>query len=185
MADIANQVEWLSTTKLMSLGLLKPNRFKVEITPPQAAVANGGLPDANTILAFHAFGAQVSNIQMDVKTANYNTWINHSFGDKTDQDLQISFLENAEMRIRKFFMEWIRLGFDPETKARGFPKDLEASEIKITPLDEQLKPQKIYDIFKYAVPFIINDLNYSMESENQYLRTDVTFKFKIHDIVSG
>jgi hypothetical protein len=79
----------------------------------------------------------------------------------------------------------MRLGFDFQSKKRGYFDDFKAGFIEVYALNNQGKIGKRKDIYTDVIPFEINDLNYDMAQENQILKTEVKFKFIIHDVINA
>lgn len=160
--------------------LLRPNRFTIEFSGWPSAVDSS---ITNSDLANNVMGVQVSPISMDVGTINLNSWILNYFKERTDADLSITFLETHNLKIRNHFNEWMRLGFDFQSKRRGFFDDIKGEWIKIWALDNKGKKGEKCDYYREVFPFEVNDINFDMAQENQIFKTEVKFKFVIHDVI--
>ena len=158
--------------------LIRPNRFKVKISNLPS-----GVPGDTQQLSLNAMGAQVSPISVDIGVVNLNSWILNYYKERTDADLSITFLDTVNLDVRSTFNEWMRLGFDFQSKRRGFFDDIKAGFIEVIPLDNKGKDGRRKDVYTEVFPFEINDLNYDMAQENQILRTEVKFKFIVHDVI--
>lgn len=103
-------------------------------------------------------------------------------GERSDQDLRITFLEDSNMSARRFFDKWIARAYNPYTKVRNYPQDFSATDCVIKTFN-QAGEVTYFDQFIEPFPFEINDLDFG-RSTYDIVNTQVTFKYKQHLIKS-
>lgn len=161
-----------------SKGLLKSNKFIVEINKPFPIPAEAGM--TLNKLMWNAAGATVSNQSMQVYSHNINTTSRHFYKMRADSDLQIVFIEDANLSCRQFFTRWMRQGYDVNTLRRGYNSEI-IGTIYVFPLNAEGQAEA-GDAFYEAFPTDIASMDYSFFNEDVMVRTSVTFKFKWHDM---
>lgn len=159
---------------------LRGNRFEVRFYFKQ------GLD--TEILRWHAFAVNVSGIELQTEEMDIQEIKRYYLKNRTDDDLQISFLESADLKIRKFFYDYLDkygLHFNAtnQTYRRNFVDEYYISKIEVVPYFRDGKPSKTYDVFEKCLLYKISDLNFDLSNEDQLVRTDINFKFKFHKIV--
>lgn len=180
MSDYTNIEKFIGSSfiKKSKTGLLRPNRFKVFISPPNKL--SGGLSGED--ITFNAVAVQNPEIEVSVKDLMLNNRRWSYYEERIDSDLMITFLETPDLKISRYFNEWIRLGFDVITKKRKFLKDIVGNSIKVVPLNADGTLSTHCHVFYEVFPFGIGDINYDFESENQIQKITVKFKYVVHDI---
>ena len=181
--------EFLSNTLLDSQeGLLRPNRFAVAIEIP--AIVDfldedlTDLTEMGRILSFGVQSVQCPNIGIEMGVINTNNQVLNYMKERSDADLSVTFLEDSNLTVRRFFNGWMRAGYDPATKARRYPKDIWAEHIQVHPVHADGKTSKSGDIFFRCIPYDIIDMNYDMSAENSIQKIEVKFKYSVHDVVN-
>lgn len=162
-------------------GILRSNRFRVEINPPEMLLKQNS---SNIVekLTYNVLSISCPQISMDLGNAEINTWFKYYYKGRTDSDLSISFLESSDLEIRRFFESWIRLGFDPITKIRKYIDDIsKGTSIILYPLGNNTNPEYA-EIFEEIFPYEINNLEFNYSEDNSILKTEVKFKFIFHYI---
>lgn len=160
-------------------GLVRANRFFVEVEAPYNIVSSSEGVSQN-VLSWNASMVNVSSIDVGIESRNINTVTRHLYKSRQDSDLNITFLEDVDLSIRRFFSRWIRQGYDINTLRRGFPDELKG-EIRVYPIgpDGQITAG---DVFYECVPSSIASMDFSSFNDDVLIRTSVTFKFKWHDM---
>lgn len=181
MTDYGSFDKWIQKSKLLAEGILRPNRFKVEMTYPQG-MSQSSKALGEEYATFRIMSAQVSNIGMDSGKLDINQVTINYYKQRSDMDLSLGFIDTSDLKLREFFNKWMRIGYDADTRVRGYTNDLKCAFIKIFPLDETGKASSKHDIFYDCIPFEISDINYDMGQENSYVKTEVKFKFVVHEI---
>lgn len=113
------------------------------------------------------------------------------YSKKEYQDLSISFIETADLKIKNFFKYWISRGFDDITgQRRFFPDDISAKIIVYPLLPNGSKifvnkegEEGFYncEIFCKCLPYEVADYEYDVTDSDSTLKlTEVKFAYRYH-----
>lgn len=157
-------------------GLLRSNRFLVELHTPKGFSPKGvGVTD----LSFNAMQVGCPTISVETGGMEINSWMQWYYKTRNDSDLSITFLETPDLKVRSFFESWINYGYDNAKRKRRYIDEIVAAYFKVWPLDAMGNRSKC-DVFTEVFPFEVNSLEYNVGDENNILKTEVKFKFKLH-----
>lgn len=163
--------EFISQVK--SEGLARDNRFLVEITPPQALFNNGvarklSLYCQNVSLPGLNFASNPVTTYGEQREVIYN---------RQFEPLNMEFLGDNPMRIKKFFDQWQQLIIDPVTRLVSYYQDyigtVEISQIDVS--DEERATYKVR-LFE-AFPKTVSPMNYTASSKD-VSKVQVSFEYK-------
>jgi hypothetical protein len=107
---------------------------------------------------------------------------------KEYQDISISFIESADMKMKNFFKYWISRGYNDITGERKFFPDDISGIIRVYPLKpngdaiETLDGQDFCcEIFYKAMPYEVSDYDLDNTQEDTNLNTiEVKFAYRAH-----
>lgn len=169
-----------------SYGLLKANRFEVRISgvpvEVQARHMNLMLETDTDVLKWNCLAASCPNIGVELQQTNVNARNRFLYKLRTDADISLQFLETSDLLLRRFFNDWLKLAYDPQTMGRIYPVAVKANRMEIRPLSQD-GTSVAFDVFEDVYPYEINNLDYNHGSEDTLLRTEVKFKFVFHDVI--
>lgn len=165
-------------------GLLRSNKFMIQIIAPPAiekiAASIGGDFNLDS-LVWNCVGATVTDFNCDMGQNQINGVPRNYYKNRQDSDLGLTFLDDNELRIRRFFAAWMAMGFDLANQSRGYYDDVAAKTIKVfpvTPTGEKIAA----DVYVSALPYQISNIDYNAHNEDVLIRTDVKFKYTFHEI---
>lgn len=164
-------------------GILRANRFVCIIDLPlidKASATYNSIKNSE-LLMWHCFSANCPDYAIDIESTEVNSWNRLYFKSRTDQDLELTFFETADLKLRSFFAAWIDEGYNNVTMSRRYIKEIEAKSLKIIPINGNSIGVKS-DIFWDVVPSSVNSLDFDVSAENSYLKTSVKFKYRFHTI---
>ena len=158
-------------------GVLRPERFVVHIQLP--GLMKGKINE--DVLIFNIESFQCPNLQMELAEIEINS-IKHAYYKKrNDSNFSITFYESSEYYFRKFFYEWINLGFDMKKGIRKYIDDIIAPRVEIAPIGMNDSINNA-DVFEKVYPISINDLDYDYSKTGEILKTKVEFTYVYHTI---
>lgn len=159
---------------------LRGNRFIVGFNTPYKSM--------DTFFSNSVSSVTVPNFGVGVGELEINDWKYYYLKGRTDGDLRIEFNENDKLDIRYYFTGWIHnYGFNLLTRERQYIETMsgvgstdaaEGYSITIT-TDRGGRSDKFFGVF----PIDVGGLNYNYNSENEVLKTEVTFKYITHKVV--
>jgi len=162
-------------------GLQYKHNFLVTLSslPPLLNNENVSTED----LSWNAIDVSVPGISLGIGSNQVAGRPRYFTQERQDQDLSITFLDNTNMEIRRFFEEWMALAFNPYIKLRKYPSEYQAPELNVNTMN-QFGKLTYMDCFLDVFPYLIDDLDFS---RNQYeiIKTKVTFKYRVHVIDSA
>jgi hypothetical protein len=156
-------------------GLSRPNRFEVVITPPSKLSSSFG---ESYLSSLYVEQASLPLLNLSVKSfkifgPSYQRPISSEYG---GEGLSLTFHVDREMRIRKFFEEWMHIIVDPDKFTVGYQSDYIA-DVYIKQLDEQ--DNVTYEVkLIEAFPRSMNMLELNNGSTNQTHRLNVVFAYR-------
>jgi hypothetical protein len=163
-------------TNVNSLGLAKPNRFEVEIFFP-GSLATQLIAQQDTLSLFcesSTFPSQNIGVkQQRIYGPNYQRPVSVDYG---GEGIPMTFLVDANMRIKSIFDIWISKIVDPIQYFVYEPSSY-VSQLKIKQLDEQ--DNVVYTVvLEDAFPRSIGMLELSNSAQNQVHKLNVTFAYR-------
>jgi len=170
-------------------GLLRGNRFKLFLHPPNNQKLNDAavklrLDVQGNFLVWNVLQVSCPNILIDIGSSQVNSRPRYYFKNRQDNDLSIMFLESGDLAIRRYFDEWIKIGFDNMKKERDYISKVWAETVQVFPID-LAGAIDAYDIFHKVIPYSVSNIDYSHDQKDAIVRTEVRFKYAIHDVGSG
>lgn len=171
-------------------GLLRPSQFIASIQIPVVIkdMLDSDVQDIDNMqksLMFNIQAIQCPGIGHDMGVLNTNNQLLYYHKERTDADLSMTFFEDANLTVRRFFTGWMRAGFDPKTKLRRFPDKVWSEVIQVHPLLSNKKVSPFGDVFLRCTPYELIDMNYDMTTENTIQKIEVKFKYSVHDVVDA
>jgi hypothetical protein len=154
-------------------GLLRPNRFICKIGTATRTIPKDMQWD---VLEF-----QCPGISLSLGESEVDAHMHYYLKTRSDTELSIVFLETADLKIRKFWHDFMKDGFDHENQKRNYIEKISIRDMKIIPIDSK-GYGKYCDYFDKVFPFEISELQYNMESEDSILKTTVKFKYSFHKV---
>ena len=174
MNDFSNPLIFISNSNLFK-GLQYQQNYRVKINKPPADFPSELLTEE---LTWNAIEVSTPGVTLGVTGANINGRPVYYAQERADQDLQITFLEDASLSCRRFFEGWMQLMFNPFDKLREYPLFFQSDNVTISSTNPSGKIE-YEDIFIDVFPFQISDINYN-KSGNEITKTAVSFKFRTH-----
>lgn len=163
-----------SSSMLSDNGLANKSRFLVEI-PLSGDIEKFFNMD---FLRWNVLSASVPGVDMAVSMTSINQRPRYFGTERADQDVQLTFLESADMPIRRGFDKWIGLIWDPFTGIRQYPDDYTVESMKIWSLSAAGQGV-YYDEFQGIFPYNIADLDWDTAGY-EIVPTVVKFKYRTH-----
>lgn len=175
-------INWFKeqSTLADNLGLPLANRFVCLLNAPkfEPFLANGWLE-------LQVIAVDCPNISIDSSEVELNGSKRFYFRGRGDGDLTITFLETPDLTLRRFFYEWIKQAVDVRpggSVVRNYMDTYAASEMMVAPLDYSGRAWH-GDKFIKVFPTNVHDISYNYGSSNEIIKTLVTFKYVLHQIV--
>ena len=156
-------------------GLARNNRFEVIIAPPKG-LADRGPESALASLYVEQASVPLLNIfakPFKIFGPTYQRPITSEYG---GEGMPITFHVDRDMRIRRFFEDWMHLIVDPVRFTVGYQEDY-ISDIFIRQLDEQNNITNEIKLIE-AFPRNINLMDLNNNSSNQTHRLNVLFAYR-------
>jgi hypothetical protein len=156
-------------------GLARNNRFEVIITPPRG-LSNRGSESELASLYVEQASVPLLNIfakPFKIFGPTYQRPITSEYG---GEGMPITFHVDRNMRIRRFFEDWMHLIVDPDRFTVGYQENY-ISDIFIRQLDEQNNITNEIKLIE-AFPRNINLMDLNNNSSNQTHRLNVLFAYR-------
>lgn len=174
-----------------SNGVMRLNRFVGIIDVKQLKPNFQGLQHNNEVedygndfLAWNIFKINCPAFRLETDTREVDAIPRHYFKSWQHDDLEVSYLESADMKIRHYFFEWLESALSSRTLTRNYYDDVMAKWFIIYPLNFQGQAER-YEIFEDVVPTEINSINYDVADDgSQTVLTTVKFKYIRHRLLS-
>jgi hypothetical protein len=177
-AEFLNIQSFLQNSTLFDThGILRSNRFMVLLNTP-AAFNQGRSPDW---LEWQVLNVYCPDITIDTESIEVNALPFYYLKSRTDQDLEIGFLDSADLVVRSFFYKWINAGFNQISRKRAYIDDIAAGQMKIFPLDSVGKAVRA-DVLYCVFPVSVSSIDYDLSAENQFIKTSVKFVARYHTV---
>ena len=168
--NLAGAMAWLRAENSYAV----PNRFEVIITSPSKVAS---LRDQRKVsLRCETINLPGRNLNTITDAMPYGTTREVVDGVTYAEDITMTFAASCGLEERVFFEKWQELAFNKETWNVGYYDDY-VKTIDIYLMDRQDKRRygvKLYEAFPTTIGAI--DLSYS--SNNEIIRTPVTFSFR-------
>lgn len=164
-------------------GTLQTNRFKVMISPPRLLTRSTGMMER---LSYRAESARVPGLAIDATEVRRTgvgprekVAVNVGFS-----DMGITFIEEGNNDVFKFFYTWVNGIFDftgsrggsNPTYSTAYKRDYVSEKIEIYVYDNSGKlVNKV--VLKEAFPISLSETNLSWSDNNQLYKLNVTFAY--------
>tara|TARA_B100000749_G_scaffold125825_1_gene96583 strand:- start:465 stop:1163 length:699 start_codon:yes stop_codon:yes gene_type:complete len=176
-----NLNQWIAVLRGEDGGYAVPNRFEVIIAyPPKMG---GGYRRWGTAHDVRSISLRCESVNLP--GVNLNTLTDSNIYGPTREivdgvtyaeDITMVFVANAGLEERVFFEEWQKMAFDPVTWDIGYYHDY-VSDIDLYLLDRQ--DQRRFGLkFREAFPKTIAATDLSQSSNNEIIKTSVSFAFR-------
>ena len=174
MSKFENPGDFLANSNIFK-GLQYQQNFIVHVQRPSLNFSSEVTLEE---LTWNAMEVSTPGISLGVTGTSINGRSIYLTQERADQDLKITFLEDASMSCRRFFEAWMQLMYNPFNKTRAYPEDYQSKNITIWSTNPSGKIE-YGDVFVDIFPFEIDDINYN-KSGNEITKTSVNFKFRTH-----
>ena len=156
-------------------GLARSNRFEVIIAPPRGLSDRGSESELASLYVEQASVPLLNIFAKPFKIfgPTYQRPITSEYG---GEGMPITFHVDRNMRIRRFFEDWMHLIVDPVRFTVGYQEDY-ISDIFIRQLDEQNNITNEIKLIE-AFPRNINLMDLNNNSSNQTHRLNVLFAYR-------
>jgi hypothetical protein len=156
-------------------GLARNNRFEVIITPPRGLSDRGSESELASLYVEQASVPLLNIFAKPFKIfgPTYQRPITSEYG---GEGMPITFHVDRDMRIRRFFEDWMHLIVDPVRFTVGYQENY-ISDIFIRQLDEQNNITNEIKLIE-AFPRNINLMDLNNNSSNQTHRLNVLFAYR-------
>jgi hypothetical protein len=156
-------------------GLARNNRFEVIITPPRGLSDRGSESELASLYVEQASVPLLNIFAKPFKIfgPTYQRPITSEYG---GEGMPITFHVDRNMRIRRFFEDWMHLIVDPARFTVGYQENY-ISDIFIRQLDEQNNVTNEIKLIE-AFPRNINLMDLNNNSSNQTHRLNVLFAYR-------
>ena len=156
-------------------GLARNNRFEVIIAPPRGLSDRGSESELASLYVEQASVPLLNIFAKPFKIfgPTYQRPITSEYG---GEGMPITFHVDRDMRIRRFFEDWMHLIVDPVRFTVGYQEDY-ISDIFIRQLDEQNNITNEIKLVE-AFPRNINLMDLNNNSSNQTHRLNVLFAYR-------
>lgn len=171
---------FISNSILGSSSLLRLNRFYGNIECP-ILFSNDMLKYSD--LSWNMFQVNCPAMKLGIETKEIDTIPRYFIKNWELEDLTISFIESADLKILSFFYEWMRiLGLDSITYNRNYFNDIVSPSFKIYPLDNN-NIGKVFHEFREVMPFSISNYDFNLSgTDDDVVMTTISFKYRTHSI---
>lgn len=162
-------------SKIFKDSLARTNRFEVEILPPPGLTGAGVFSDTVSLYCEQAVIPQLSIgvKQLRMFGPSHQRPTNIDYG---GDGMSLTFHVDRDMRVRKFFENWMHIIVDPNNFTVSYQEDY-ISQIKVRQLDEN--NNVTHEIAFYeAFPRNINVMELNHSAQNQTHRINVLFAFR-------
>lgn len=167
----------------------RPNRFWVSVGDPANAIVKMG-NDNNASLQvwqqYHEFlaksaslpGREIGNIELNWQGMKYNI-----AGDPTFTDITLTFINNYEWDLRKFFEAWMEVMAQMDSNERSQPASYKSDIIELKQLGRTSSDVLATYRLIGAYPTSISAIELSQASENQDEEVTVTLKYDYFEVI--
>lgn len=174
-----------------SNGLMRLNRFvgvmdvKKLMKQFPHCFHNNELEDyGNDFMAWNIFKINCPEFRIGMEMREVDSIPRYYFKNWEHDDLEVSYIESADMKIRHYFFEWMESAIFTKTYQRSYFDDVKSDWFIIYPLNFQGQAER-YEIFQDLVPISINSVNYDVSDDgSQTVLTTVKFKYTHHRLLS-
>jgi len=176
------------STKINQRGTLQTNKFLVQITVPSIRILNSY--NLGNVLEFRASSIKIPGIDYNtIQTYRYGMGPSHKTPTNVQfKDIGISFIEDKQNSIWKFFSTWMDyiFKFQPGTQGRSSPgltylaayKDTYISPtMKILIFDNSGNNVNTINLTQ-AFPITLNDIDLSWSEQSELMKVNVGFTFR-------
>jgi len=160
---------------VFNTGLARTNRFEVIITPPAALQTS---TETSRLISLLAESTNFPPINVSVTSQRIfgPSYQRPKFIEFGGDSIIINFLVDTDMRVKRFFEDWIETIIEPETYLIGY-QDEYASTLTIHQLDEEENTVYTIDIFE-VFPRSLNIMDLNNTNQNSFHRLAVSFAYR-------
>lgn len=156
---------------------LRTNRFI-------GVLDTGKLNIDSKTLAWNIYKVNCPNLFLDIDSREIDMQPKIYFKNWVYNDLEVSYLEDSSLTIRKLFFAWMNKIVSSETFRRAYYDDIKADYFKIMPINNKGQSDS-YEVFYDVTPFEINSIDFEMDgSGDNTVLTTVKFKYIGHEVKS-
>lgn len=138
----------------------------------------------NDFLAWNIFKINCPALRLGIESKEVDMIPRYYFKSWENDDLEISFIESADMKMRHYFFEWMECALHSVSFVRHYYDDVKSNWFVIYPLNNKGVAER-YDIFLDLVPYDINSINFDVsDTGEQTVLTSVKFKYIKHRVLS-
>lgn len=138
----------------------------------------------NEFLAWNITKIKCPAFELGIGSKEVDMMPRHYFKNWTNEDLQISYLETSDLKMRHMFFEWMESCLTVKGYVRQYYDDVKSDWFTIYPLNYQGGVDR-YEIFRDLVPYKIDSVEYDISSDDESLvHTTVSFKYLKHELLS-
>ena len=156
-------------------GLTNKSRFLAEMSLKDPIDA---FFESDELLRWNVLSASVPGVDMAVSSTIINQRPRYFGTERADQDVQLTFLESADMPMRRGFDKWIGMIWDSFTGVRLYPDQYSIESLKVWSLSS-FGEGVYYDEFQGVFPYNIADLDWDTAGY-ETVPTVVKFKYRAH-----
>jgi len=156
--------------------LARTNRFEVLITPPNKLSGSAASISQLASLYVEQISFPLLNIAtkgLKIFGPTYQRPFTSEYG---GEGISVTFHVDRDMRIKKFFDDWMHIIIDPEDFTVGYPSDY-TTRVNIKQLDEAENVTYEIDLLE-AFPRNLNLMELNNASSNQTHRLNVLFAYR-------
>lgn len=203
MSDTLNFNSFMSVDTFMKNSILNDNRYSNGVmrlnrfvgvmdiqkiksgTMFEAFKHNNDVEDyGNDFLAWNIFKVDCPSLRLGIDSKEVDMLPRYYFKSWENDDLSISFIESADMKMRHYFFEWMECALHSVSYTRHYYDDVKSNWFVIYPLNNVGVAER-YEIFLDLVPFDINSINFDVsDNGEQTVLTTVKFKYIRHRVLS-
>lgn len=146
---------------------------------------NNELEDyGNDFIAWNIFKINCPSFRIGTIDKEIDQIPRHAFKTWQYDDLEVSYIESSDMKVRHYYYEWMESALSSHTFRRRYYDDIMSKWFIIYPLNFQGQAER-YEIFEDLIPVDINSVNYDVsDAGDQVALTTVKFKYISHRLLS-
>lgn len=145
-------------------------------------ISDGGW--GTEFLSWNIFKIDCPSLRIEIESKEVDMRPRYYFKNWSYDDLTVSFIESADLKMRHLFFEWMECALTAKDYARNYFDDVKAPWFMIYPLNFQGQAERV-EVFREIVPFELNSINYDVaDNGEQVFLTTVKFKYTSHELMS-
>lgn len=157
-------------------GLLRLNRF--------IGVIDGGVEyKYEKMLTWNLFQINCPSIRVETDSREVDAIPRYCVKSWAYDDLTVSYLETADLKIKKIFVKWMNRVLDTTTFAREYYNNVKAHTFKIYAIKSNGDISDTYEVFYNLIPVEISSVDYDVSDEGTSVAlTKIKFKYIKHEL---